>query len=102
MVLSEVERTGPTDSDGGPARVAQTWWAAADGAWPTDRRGESADFPANRRRRTCRGQYNGGVQLKVGPVWHVPSARRAVVKAQMEMTGRTRTLTFRGPSFKPS
>ena len=34
---------------------------AADGAWQTDRRGEWADFPANRRRRTCWSQHNGGV-----------------------------------------
>ena len=58
--LSEVERTGQTD--GGPACVAQLGQAAAGGGWQTDQRGETADFPANRRRRTCRGQHNGGVE----------------------------------------
>ena len=41
-------RTGPPYG-----RVAQT---------ETDRRGESADFPANRLRRTSRGQHNGDAQ----------------------------------------
>ena len=48
-IISGVERTGPSDSDGGPARLAQ-----AGCAWQTDRRGESAGIPANRRRRTRR------------------------------------------------
>ena len=28
------------------------------------RRGESSDFSANRRRRTCRGQHNGGIESR--------------------------------------
>ena len=62
-VLSGVERNGPPD--GGPARVPQTGRVAGGGAWhwqtDSDRRGESADFPVNLRRRTCRVEHNDGV-----------------------------------------
>ena len=48
-----------------PARPAAGWFvsarAAARGAVQTDRLGESAAEQANRQRRTCRGQNNGGV-----------------------------------------
>ena len=52
---SGVERNGPScPVFPRPARFP------AGRAWQTDRRGESADFPANRRRRTCRASTTAG------------------------------------------
>ena len=57
-VLSRLEETGPPD--GGPARVAQTGRVA--GGERVEDRERIGGFLANRRR-TCRGQQNGRVQL---------------------------------------
>ena len=72
-------------------------YVAAGSAWQTDRRGELADFPASRRRRTCRGQHKGGVELsRFATRWRAESRIEKVERGELMQhvwkIGGTRTV----------
>ena len=52
-------KPGPPNGAAQTGRGVADRWTRRTGGFP----GESADFPANRRRRTCRGHHKGGVGL---------------------------------------